>query len=128
MSDVLVVSPERTVVNAAASALAGYPLFITGVPSYRDALYVLARKHVAVILCDDHLPDGSWKDLLGQIALMPEPPRLVVMTAITNRAVSAEAINLGSYDVLATPVDQTEILQVVLRAVPTRDANVVQHT
>jgi DNA-binding NtrC family response regulator len=120
MSDVFVVSPERTVINAVASALAGRPLFITGVQSYRDAMYVLAKKHIDVLLCDENLPDGSWKDLLGQIAMMAEPPpRLVVVAATTDRAVCAEAINLGCHDVLAKPVDETEIMKVVLRAVPT---------
>jgi DNA-binding NtrC family response regulator len=89
MSDVLVVSPERSVINAAVSALAGQPLFITGVQSYRDAMYVLVKKHIAVLLCDENLPDGSWKDLLGQIAMMAEPPRLVVVAATTDRAVCA---------------------------------------
>jgi DNA-binding NtrC family response regulator len=128
MSDVLVVSPERSVINAAVSALAGQPLFITGVQSYRDALYVLAKKHIDVLLCDENLRDGSWKDLLGQIAMMAEPPRLVVVAATTRRAVCAEAINLGCHDVLAKPVDETEVMQVVLRAVPTTHATQLQHT
>jgi DNA-binding NtrC family response regulator len=128
MSDVLVVSPERSVINAAVSALAGQPLFITGVQSYRDAMYVLVKKHIAVLLCDENLPDGSWKDLLGQIAMMAEPPRLVVVAATTDRAVCAEAINLGCHDVLAKPVDETEIMEVVLRAVPTTHVTQLQHT
>ena len=128
MSDVLVVSPERSVINAAVSALAGQPLFITGVQSYRDAIYVLAKKHIAVLLCDEKLPDGSWKDLLGQIAMMAEPPRLIVMAATTDRAVCAEALSLGCHDVLAKPVDETELMQVILRAVPTTHATQLQHT
>lgn len=127
MSDVLVVSPERSVINAAVSALAGQPLFITGVQSYREAMCVLAKKHIAVLLCDENLPDGSWKDLLGQIAMMAEPPRLVVVAA-TDRTVCAEAINLGCHDVLAKPVDETELMQVVLRAVPTTHVRQLQHT
>ena len=126
--EVLVVSPERSVIDVTVSALARHPLFITGVQSYRDALYVLVNKHIAVLLCDDNLPDGSWKDLLGQIAMMPEPPRLVVMAETSDRALCAEAINLGSHDVLAKPVDETEIKQVVLRALSTNTQSQVQHT
>jgi len=97
--EVLVVSPQRSVIDVAVSALARCPRSITGVQSYRDALYVLVNKHIAVLLCDDNLPDGSWKDLLGQIAMMPEPPRLVLMAETSDRALCAEAINLGFHDV-----------------------------
>jgi DNA-binding NtrC family response regulator len=125
--EVLVVSPNPSVIDVSVSALARHQISITGVQSYRDALYVLVNRHVAVLLCDDNLPDGSWKDLLGQIAMMPEPPRLVVMAEISDRALCAEAINLGSHDVLAKPVDETEILHVVARALSTNTQRQVQH-
>ena len=49
-------------------------------------------------------------------AMVLEPPRLVVLASAANRTLWAEAINLGAYDVLAKPLDKTEVQQVVIRA------------
>jgi DNA-binding NtrC family response regulator len=110
---ILIVSPERDDTNGILSALADdESLLVTAVRTYREALFALGREHVGVILCNGVLPDGNWKDLLGQIAMMNEAPRLVVMAPPDNPALWAEAISLGAHDVLAKPVAPTEIRHV----------------
>jgi DNA-binding NtrC family response regulator len=110
---ILVVSSEPGHTNAVISAIGDDGSFaVSAVPSYRAALFALAKQSVSLIICDQLLQDGSWKDLLGRIAMMNEPPRLVVMAAPENRTLWAEAISLGAYDVLAKPMAAGEIRHV----------------
>ncbi len=81
--------------------------------SYREALAVLCRDRIAVILCEQDLPDGKWKDLLSQIAPLTDPPCLVVTSRLADEHLWAEVLNLGGYDVLAKPFDAEEVLRVV---------------
>jgi DNA-binding NtrC family response regulator len=110
---ILIVSSEPVAANVVASALSGdESLHVVAVRSYRAALCALAKEPVTIIICDDVLPDGSWKDLLGQIAMLNDAPRLIVMTPPDRGALWAEAISLGAYDVLTKPLAGSEVRQV----------------
>ncbi len=76
---------------------------------WRDACFVLSRCAVDVIICDDLLADGSWKDVLSTIAPMPEAPRLVVLADGAPANVCAEVINLGGFDVLSKPLGEGDL-------------------
>jgi DNA-binding response OmpR family regulator len=60
-----------------------------------------------------HLSPGSWIDMLDQIALLPDPPFLIVTSRLADERFWAEALNRGAYDVLAKPFDRTEVVRVV---------------
>jgi DNA-binding NtrC family response regulator len=73
-----------------------------------------ARRHLSeldgpVVICESHLPDGSWKDLL-------EAQPLIVTDRAADEALWAEVLNLGGFDVLAQPFDPTEVSRVVASA------------
>lgn len=119
-SGILVVSSQRADLDALQSVLASDSLHLVTVRSYREALSALSKENVSLILCDDALPDGNWKDLLGRIAMIPDSPPLVVFTAAANKTLRVEAIGLGAYDVLAKPIDRCEIQNVIGRAVTVR--------
>src|SRR5215211_2597566 len=106
---ILVVSSERAVANVAQSALAYQSMSVMSVHSYREAMCALVKKHIVAILCDETLPDGSWKDIVGQIAMIQEPPLLLLLVSLSNRMLWAEAIDFGVYDVISKPLDPTEI-------------------
>lgn len=81
--------------------------------TYREAVAVLCRDRIAVILCEQELPDGKWKDLLSQIAPLADPPYLIVTSRVADEFLWAEVLNLGGYDVLAKPFDAEEVARVV---------------
>jgi len=56
---------------------------------------------------------GSWKDVLEQVTILPDPPSLIVTSRLAEERLWAEALNLGAYDVLAKPLDRTEAMRVV---------------
>jgi hypothetical protein len=46
--------------------------------TYREALMILCHDRMPVVICRSCLPDGTWKDVLSQTAVLPDPPRLLV--------------------------------------------------
>lgn len=78
--------------------------------SYHSALLELSRWRMPVVLCECQLPDGNWKDLLGQLAPMLERPRLIVFSRHADERLWAEVLNLGAFDLLATPFREAELV------------------
>ena len=83
---------------------------------YRDALSILCTDRMPVIVCECCLPDGNWQDVLGQIVVLLNAPRLIVASREPNERLWAEVLNLGGYDVLTRPFDKAEVLRSVSRA------------
>jgi DNA-binding response OmpR family regulator len=69
----------------------------------------LAQLPAPVVLCDRHLPDGSWRELLRQAHNWRNPPRVIVTSPAADNALWAEVLNLGGYDVLARPFVPDEV-------------------
>ena len=80
-----------------------------------DALNRLISDRFAVILCEDVLEDGTWKDLLHQTG---EPP-IVVTSHLADEHLWCEVLNLGGYDVLAKPFSSPEVVH-LLRTITLR--------
>jgi DNA-binding NtrC family response regulator len=78
--------------------------------TYREALAQLSDKTVPVVLSECRLPDGSWKDVLNQLAPMLQRPRLIVFSRHADERLWAEVLNLGGFDLLATPFRTEELV------------------
>ena len=79
---------------------------------------VLAKQKIALIFCDESLSDGSFRDLLR--ANQPQGrPRIVVLFRVGEWAEYLEALQLGVFEVISTPVHPTDVELAVIRA--TRD-------
>jgi DNA-binding NtrC family response regulator len=82
----------------------------------REALELLERHTVAVLLCERDQPDGCWHDLLEGAAKHASPPSLIVSSRLADEYLWAEVLNLGGYDVLIKPFDCDEVLRVTSSA------------
>ena len=80
------------------------------------ALPILRQKQVPIVICERDLQGVSWKTLLEQAALLPDPPYLIVASRLADEYLWAEALNLGAYDVLAKPYEAAEVLRVLSSA------------
>lgn len=81
--------------------------------SCEEGLRVLRACPVPVVVCDCLLPDGGWKDLIEEAAALPDPPVVIVTSRLADEKLWAEVMNLGGYDVLEKPFDQSELVRVV---------------
>jgi response regulator RpfG family c-di-GMP phosphodiesterase len=75
------------------------------------ALALVRQLEVSVVLCERDLLPGTYIDLLEQIKAMPNPPSLIVASRLADERLWAEALNLGAWDVLATPLDRNEVVR-----------------
>jgi DNA-binding response OmpR family regulator len=78
-----------------------------------SGLLSLRKRQFEVVVCERDLSPGSWKDVLEQVTILPDPPSLIVTSRLADERLWAEALNLGAYDVLAKPFDRTEAMRVV---------------
>ena len=77
---------------------------------------------MGVVISEVCLSDGHfWKDLLLELQRMEDPPPLVVADRLADERLWAEVLNLGVYDLLATPFDAKEVLHAVSTACRRRE-------
>ena len=116
MAAVLAVSPFEDDHRALRIILAAGDWKLISVRSMAEGIAWLAGHPVAVVVCSQHLPDGNWLLLLERAGAVVQPPRLVVSSRLADDQLWAEVLNLGGYDVLATPFDSAEVRRVMLAA------------
>ena len=78
-----------------------------------SARLLLQQHDIATVVCERDLLPGTYIDLLEQIKAMPNPPSLIVASRLADERLWAEALNLGAWDVLATPFDRNEVVRSV---------------
>ena len=86
------------------------------VNSYRQAIAALCWNSYDSIICDEYLVDGSWKDIVGQIAGLPQGPPVLVLAAGIEDADRDIALELGAYDLIARPVDASLLVDALYGA------------
>jgi len=72
-----------------------------------------AQRRVDVVFCECHQPDGTWKDILGHIAEMLDPPAFVVTSGVIDAHFRSEVRALGGYDVMTKPLNANEVRRVL---------------
>ena len=77
--------------------------------SYREGMDALRWNRMPVVLCASKLPDGNWKDVLSQLAPIPDRPRLIVFSRSADDELWGEVLDAGGFDVLATPFQDTKL-------------------
>lgn len=93
---------------------------IQGAKSIREATRFL-QDRPSMILCEQTLPDGSWKDIFREAQKLDNPAAFVVASRIADQRLWAEVLNLGGFDVLIQPFDRSEVKRVMSMA--SRHAN-----
>lgn len=73
------------------------------------ALTELKENRIPIVLCENDVLRDSWRGLLVELAKFPDPPLLIVTSRLADERLWAEALNLGAWDVLATPLDGEEV-------------------
>lgn len=108
---VLVVSPVTEDRRFLRSVFESIDWLFDEVGTCRQACDFLRTHRPNVIVCDWDLTDGSWREILSEIAPLPNPPSLLVVSVVEESR-WAEVLNLGAYDLLAKPLNRTEVLRI----------------
>lgn len=114
--DILLIASQPSEAAVILSMLDGDLFRCVTVNSYRQALAALCWDAYDAIICDEYLTDGSWKDIVGQVAALPQgPPVIVIATGIENddREVARE---MGAFELIAKPIDAATLLNALYAA------------
>ena len=82
-------------------------------PTLASAFSVLREMLIPIVICQEDLLPGTWREMLEHIALLDDPPLLIVTSRLADDRLWDEALNLGAYDVLAKPFDAREVVRIV---------------
>jgi len=95
--------------------VAGYEVLV--VPSGEDAIDLLKKDDVDLVLTDKRLPGIDGVEIVRRIKADHSNLAVVVMTAYGTIGSAVEAMRLGAEDYLVKPFDAAEVLMVLRRAI-----------
>lgn len=111
--NLLAISPDKGDRQSLESILDMSRWSIQGASSYREATRLIRESGPSLILCERDLPDGSWKDVFREAGVLRNPPPVVVVSRQADERLWAEVLNLGGYDLLLKPFENTEVRRVM---------------
>jgi DNA-binding response OmpR family regulator len=85
-------------------------------PDRRQALHLLERAPIHVVLVQSELPTWNWKKALYDLRRLAQPPQLVVASRTADDYLWAEVLNIGGFDVLPQPLERDETERVIAAA------------
>jgi putative nucleotidyltransferase with HDIG domain len=117
-----VVDDEEPIRSALKKFLAQQHFESYAAASGEEALNLLRRHKIALMLCDIRMPGTSGVDLVPQ-ALEIEPDLAILMLTAVNDATSAAlCMQRGAMDYLTKPIELADLGRAVQRALKRRDA------
>ncbi len=113
---VLVLSPHLEVRQVLIRTLDRLSADVISCSSRTQAEEVLARQEVDLVFCDEHLPDGSYGDLIHSNHWNHRIPRIVVTTRQGEWDLYFEALKKGAFDITRSPWHATDVEMILIRA------------
>jgi two-component system, NtrC family, response regulator HydG len=81
-----------------------------------QAMGVLGREHIDVVLCDIKMKDTSGFVILEEIKNSRPGVPVIMLTGFIDKKVSERAKELGSYDCITKPVRKEKLIETISRA------------
>src|SRR5512143_2609274 len=97
----------------------GLEVFTAGTLAEARAEIAAAAPHV--VLLDLSLTDGNGMELMPELAALPEPPDVVLVTGQATVETAVEALRRGAADYLTKPVDFARVKMALANLVRTRE-------
>ena len=107
--DVLIVSSRIENKRTLLRTLEGLPVNTFSASSVFQALEFLATHPMAIIFCEERLPDGSYRDRLNSVPTSLQVSRLIVVQCTEEWQEYLEALRLGATEVLRVPLQSIDI-------------------
>lgn len=111
----LVVSPELEVRKPLLRTLETLQVDMTVCTTRFQAQEILCTKPVDIIFCDEHLPDGTYSDLVHATCGSSTGPRVVVTTRTGDWDLYFAALEDGAFDVIRCPCFAQDVEMTIAR-------------
>lgn len=116
---VLIIEDEE-IVRASYRRMLGKTYRALSAGSGKEALELIGREHVDLVLLDVTLPDTNGIDLLKRVKETGDA-EVVMITGDSTAKTAIQAMKLGAYDYLEKPIDVDELLATVHKALERRN-------
>lgn len=113
---VLVVDDEASILEALSKVLAKEGLEVLSARNGKDALELVRRHPVHVMITDLRMPGMGGDDLLKAVKAITPEVEVIVMTAYGTVEVAVEAMKRGAYDFIAKPLKRAAVVSTVQKA------------
>ena len=112
---VLVVSPgeNREAVTSAMSHWSVDPICCS---SIKEARTLLPNARPSLIFCEESLADGTYRDLLRDLSKSAKTHLVVMSPQPDQNEIYNEALNLGAFDMIASPCRRSDVQWIAIRA------------
>lgn len=112
----VVLSPHRR--SELLRLLEGKDLQINLASDFREAQQKLSGQiSYDLLLSDEQLPDGSWRDLLQFLLDSKTPCEMIVCSRCGDEQLWAEVLQCGVYDLLVEPFERQEVHRIIQSAI-----------
>ncbi|MBI2816511.1 MAG: response regulator [Acidobacteria bacterium] len=112
----VVLSPHRR--SELLRILEGKNLQIYFASDFREAQEKLqGHSRYDLLLSDEQLPDGSWRDLLQFLLESKTPCEMIVCSRCGDEQLWAEVLQCGAYDLLVEPFERQEVDRIIQSAI-----------
>jgi DNA-binding NtrC family response regulator len=126
--NVLIVSSRIETRKVLQRTLEGLPVNTFCVSRIDHAMEVLPSRSFAIIFCEEHVSDGSYRKLLEITLANSEPNHFVVILCTGEWEEYLEALKLGAAEVLRCPLQSPDVDMVLIHAMREGRENPALHT
>jgi DNA-binding NtrC family response regulator len=102
-TDVLLISPHEFDKIILERAISPADWYVTHVRTCEEALAVLASVLVPVIVCDQSVAGGHWKEVIKRIFSSPHPAPILLATETYDWRLWIETIDCGGFELVPKP-------------------------
>jgi|GEM_PF-4932091 len=110
---ILIVDDDQQVCRLLSGILNSEGRVVESAGSLTEALEILNREMVNVLLLDLYLPDGNGLELLSQLKKVGPAPVIIMMTAFGDWESHVKSYNLGAFYFLDKPFQLTQVRTLV---------------
>src|SRR5262245_52140607 len=113
---VLVVDDERPILESLQMIFEREALDVVTTPDAKEALEVLRKRPVAVVVTELMMPGMTGVDLLKAARAVAPETEVILMTAYGTVETAVEAMKEGAYDFITKPLKRAHVVRVVAKA------------
>ena len=116
MKKVLVVDDEKSIRVLLSGLLSQHGYHIFTASNGREALELIEKESVDVVLADIRMPDMNGMELLAEVTRRELSTTTILMTAYGSLQSAMEAMKAGAYDFITKPFKNDEVVLTLLKA------------
>ncbi|MBU1239805.1 sigma-54 dependent transcriptional regulator [Myxococcota bacterium] len=113
---ILVVDDEQSILESIERLLLRESYAVFKTDSAEDAITIIQKEHISLLLTDLRLPKMSGIDLLKVVRRIAPATEIILMTAFGSVEVAVTAMKEGAYDFITKPIKRAILLKTISKA------------